>query len=444
MKLKIGVILNGFTVNGLPGKRYEGFLNRNRSIAALAAMLFLITALVTSCVPAAQASQISSGNGRVASVTGPAIVIDENTLMSLYETKIPAVVMVQVTIASQGTTSPFGFGTPQQQGQGSGFIIDTDGHILTNYHVVGDASKIKVVLHNGQTMDAQVVGTDKENDLALIKVNLPADSGAVPLTLGDSDAIKPGQMAIAIGSPYGLEGYITAGIVSGTGRSMPGSTERPIANVIQTDAAINPGNSGGPLLNSKGEVIGINTAIEPSSNGIGFCVPINTAKILLPALLKGGEVKNAWLGIAGVDIDEELASKLSLPVKSGVYIVNVTKDSPAEKASLKDSGEDQQNEPAAGGDIIVAVDGKTVTKVENLIIYFNTRTPGDKVTLSIYRDGKSQMVDVTLGEWPSDNRLTQQPRRSPTPTPKAPDGFDFGPFHWDWQFPFPEPKQPGN
>jgi S1-C subfamily serine protease len=226
---------------------------------------------------------------------------------------------------------------------------------------------------------------------------------------------------------------------------MPGSTERPIANVIQTDAAINPGNSGGPLLNSKGEVIGINTAIEPSSNGIGFCVPINTAKTLLPALLKGGEVKNAWLGIAGVDIDEELASKLSLPVKSGVYIVNVTKDSPADKASLKGSGEDQQNEPAAGGDIIVAVDGKNVSKVEDLIVYFNTKAPGDKVTLTIYRDGKSQNVDVTLGEWPASSTLTRQPKQTPPATPNAPDGgFDFGPFHWDWQFPLPEPKQPGN
>jgi S1-C subfamily serine protease len=164
-----------------------------------------------------------------------------------------------------------------------------------------------------------------------------------------------------------------------------------------------------------------------------------------------GEVKNAWLGIAGVDIDEELASKLSLPVKSGVYIVNVTKDSPAEKASLKGSGEDQQNEPAAGGDIIVAVDGKNVSKVEDLIVYFNTNAPGDKVTLTIYRDGKSQNVDVTLGEWPANTQLTQpvpqQPRRpqTPTPTPNAPNGgFDFGPFHWDWQFPLPEPKQPGN
>jgi S1-C subfamily serine protease len=268
--------------------------------------------------------------------------------------------------------------------------------------------------------------------------------------------LKPGQLAIALGSPYGLEGSITAGIVSGTGRSLPGSGERTIANVIQTDAAINPGNSGGPLLNSAGEVIGINTAIEASATGIGFCVPINTAKGLLPALLKGGEVKTAWLGISGVDIDEELATTLNLPVKSGAYIVTVTADSPAEKAGLRGGNLNQQNEPAAGGDIIVAVDGKNVKGVADLISYFNTKAPGDKISLAIYRDSLSQTVAVTLGDWPAAGlpklvvpRLSPIPEPTPN-TPETPDsneegGFDFGPFHWNWNLPFPTPKpQPGN
>jgi S1-C subfamily serine protease len=397
--------------SGISGKLLRGFTFRNSSIVALAVILLATAALVTSCVPVTTAP-VSQGNNIVNAAPALNVVTyDENTLTSLYEKSIPAVVMVQVTIGSQGTANPFGFGTPQQSGQGSGFLIDNDGHILTNNHVVGDASKIKVVLHNGKSLDAQLIGTDVENDLGLIRVDPQSLSGITPLKLGDSDTLKPGQMAIALGSPYGLEGSITAGIVSGTGRSMPGSGERTIADVIQTDAAINPGNSGGPLLNSAGEVIGINTAIEPSSNGIGFCVPINTAKSLLPALLKGGEVKTAWLGISGVDVDEGLATTLSLPVQSGAYVVTVTKNSPAEKAGLKGSGQNQQGEPAAGGDIIVAVDGKNVKTVGDLIVYFNSKTPGDKITLSIYRDGKSQTVNVTLGEWPATSLITQTPPR---------------------------------
>jgi len=180
-----------------------------------------------------------------------AIAVDENTLVSLYEKSIPAVVMIQVTIGEPVIPDPFGFGIPRQRGQGSGFLINNEGYLLTNNHVVSDASKIRVILHNGNTLDGQVIGTDEENDLGLIKVDPKALSGIIPLTLGDSDAIKPGQIAIALGSPYGLEGSITTGIVSGIGRSLPGASRRPIANVIQTDAAINPGNSGGPLLNSR-------------------------------------------------------------------------------------------------------------------------------------------------------------------------------------------------
>jgi S1-C subfamily serine protease len=431
----------------IPVKNKRGFLSRSHNFIALAASLLLITVLFTSCAPGVVAQPPSSGNNIVnAAPAFNAVAADENTIIDLYEKNIPAVVMVQVTIGGSNLPDPFGFGAPQQRGQGSGFVIDTQGHILTNNHVVGDASKIKIVLHNGKTLDAEIVGTDEENDLGLIKVDPVALSGIKPLTLGDSDAIRPGQLAVALGSPYGLEGSITTGIVSGIGRSLPGATRRPIANVIQTDAAINPGNSGGPLLNSKGEVIGINTAIEPSSNGIGFCVPINTAKSLLPQLIKGGEVKNAWLGISGLDIDDELATQLKLPVKSGIYVVNVTKDSPAETAGLKGSGEDQQREPNAGGDIITAVDGKNVDKVESLVVYFNSKAPGDKVTLSVYRDGRSQNVEVTLGEWPSTSRLTLQPRgTTPPPTPTPGSGFDFGPFHFDfnfdWKLPFPEPKK---
>ncbi len=436
-----GMVRSERSIFGTPNSRYRG--------AVLASLLLLTAAAATSCVPVATASPNSPGStaGNAGPVVNAAIAADESTLVSLYEKNIPAVVMIEVTVGGSSSTGPFGFGAPAR-GQGSGFLIDNNGNILTNNHVVEDATKIRVVLHNGKTLDAQVVGTDAENDLALVKVDPQGLSGITPLTLGDSDALKPGQTAIALGSPYGLEGSITVGIVSGTGRSLAGSTSRTIANVIQTDAAINPGNSGGPLLNSSGEVIGINTAIEVSSNGIGYCVPINTAKSLLPELLKGGEVKTAWLGISGVDIDADLVDTLKLPVASGVYVVGVTSGSPAEKAGIKGSGETAQGEPNTGGDIITAVDGKSVSRVEDMVAYFNTKIPGDKVTLTVNRNGQPQSIDVTLGEWP-DNVTASRPQlpQIPTPTPNSEGGFDFGPFHFnwkDWKLPFPEPTQPAN
>ena len=326
---------------------------------------------------------------------------DENTLVVIYERSIPAVVEVRtVTNDLSGVQDlfPFDFPIPEQIGQGSGFVIDDDGYILTNNHVVEGASEVSVTLHDGRALDAEVVGTDRESDLALLKVGPNELDGISSLTLGDSDAVKPGQMAIALGSPLGLEGSITVGVVSGVGRSITSETRRPISSMIQTDAAINPGNSGGPLLNSKGEVIGINTAMQTS--GIGFAVPVNTAKSLLPDLLEGGEVKSPWLGISGVAINQELAETLNLPVDSGVYIVGVVPDSPAEEAGLRGSGSDERGRPTFGGDIVKAVDGEAADRVEDLIAYFNEKKPGDKVSLSIARGDENLTIDVTLGEWP--------------------------------------------
>jgi 2-alkenal reductase len=329
------------------------------------------------------------------------ILYNENTLVAIYERSIPAVVEVRtVTNDLSGVQDlfPFDFPIPEQIGQGSGFIIDDDGHILTNNHVVEGASEVSVILHDGRSLDTEVVGTDRESDLALLKVDPAELDGISPLILGDSDTAKPGQMAIALGSPLGLEGSITVGVVSGVGRSITSETRRPISRMIQTDAAINPGNSGGPLLNSKGEVIGINTAIQTS--GIGFAVPVNTAKSLLPDLLEGGEVKSPWLGISGIAINQELAETLSLPVDSGVYIVGVVPDSPAEEAGLRGSGSDERGRPTFGGDVIKAVDGEAVARVEDLIAYLNEKKPGEKISLSIVRGDESFTIDVTLGEWP--------------------------------------------
>jgi len=330
---------------------------------------------------------------------------DEEAIVTLYNQTIPAVVEIKTVV--RGNESPGGmFGTPNLRGQGSGFIVDKEGHILTNNHVVDGASSVNVTLHSGETLDAQVVGTDRENDLALLKVDAGKISSISPLPWGDSDNVKPGQMAIALGSPFGLEGSITVGIISGVERVMASAHERSITNMLQTDTAINPGNSGGPLLDSKGEVIGINTAIEPSSNGIGFAIPINNAKSLLPALLQGGEVSTPWLGISGTEIDQTLASKLDLATDHGVYVVSVMPDSPAEKAGLVPGGSDQGS-PTSGGDIITAINGREVTAVSDLLQYLNTKKVGEQVSLTVIRGDETIVVEVTLGEWPQDITLPQ-------------------------------------
>ncbi len=400
-----------------------------RSLLMLSATLVLAILILTGCSPAVQVSQIPSAS---VTDTGKTLesssLYDEETVVSLYEQTIGAVVEVKTVVGSEGGAfDPFGFGVPQQRGQGSGFIIDREGHILTNNHVVDSASSVQVTLHDNTTLDAEVVGTDRENDLALLKIDPDKLGDIAPLPLGDSDNVKPGQMAVALGAPFGLEGSITVGVISGVGRSIPSVAQRPITNMLQTDAAINPGNSGGPLLNSKGEVIGVNTAIEAASSGIGFAIAINTAKSLLPALLQGGEVSSPWLGIRGTAVTEELATKLDLPVDGGVYVVAVVPGSPAEEAGLRGSGTDEQGQPTFGGDIITAVDQQAVVKVEDLVDYLNGKKPGDEVSLSVRRGDEDLTIVVTLREWPQ-----EIPTPGQTPTPKE---FHWGPFHWYWETP---------
>jgi S1-C subfamily serine protease len=380
---------------------------QSRTIVLMAVVVLLLAGVVAGCTatngttvtPTPQASSATP----VASIPVVSPIYDENTVEALYQRTIPAVVEIQTVIpASSGGSGPFRFNIPSQRGQGSGFFIDAEGHILTNNHVVDNARTVTVTIHDGKKVEAKVIGTDPQNDLALLQVSTTEVGKIASLPLGNSDVVKPGQMAIAMGSPYGLEGSITVGIVSGVGRSLPGAGSRTIVNVIQTDAAINPGNSGGPLLNSRGEVIGINTAIEASGSSIGFAVPIKTATSLLPALLKGGEVKNPWLGIQGTTIDRELSTRLGLAVDHGIYVIGVVKDGPAEKAGLKESGVDSNRQPASGGDIITAVDGVNVTKMEDLISYLNGKKPGDTITLTVHRGNQQITVSTTLGEWPKE------------------------------------------
>ncbi len=327
------------------------------------------------------------------------VLYDEGAVVALYEKASPAVVEINVV---QSVPSRFRAVAPQQ-GQGSGFLEDTEGHILTNYHVVQGATHVEVLLSDGRTLEAQIAGTSPADDIALLKVDPQAVKGIAPLTLGDSDAAKPGQMAIALGSPFGLENSITVGVVSGVNRSRTGGLGRPITGMLQTDASINPGNSGGPLLNSRGEVIGINTAIETLANGstgIGFAVSINSAKNLLPRLLQNATVKRPWLGISGIAISSGLADQLGLTTLRGIYIVAIGTSSPAEHAGLIGGGTGTDGTPSAGGDIITAADGRSVGSVQDLASYFGSLKPGDTVNLNIIRNGRPLQLSVALGEWP--------------------------------------------
>ena len=330
-----------------------------------------------------------------------AVLYDEEAVVRLYETASPAVMEINVT---QQTTGFFRFSLPVDS-QGSGFLVDSEGHILTNYHVVRDASRIRVTLSNGRVLSAEVVGTSPADDLALLKVDPEAVSGIEPLLLGDSSSVRPGQMAIALGSPFGLENSITVGVVSGVGRTRSGSGGRPITDMIQTDASINPGNSGGPLLNSLGEVIGINTSIQASANGatsVGFAVSSNTALDVLAQLLESAIVNRPWLGISGVAMTSDLADALGFGVRAGVYVVTVVPDSPAEAAGLVGAGLGTNGAPGPGGDIITAVDGEDVRSVEDIVRYLNTLRPGDTVELSVARGEQSLGLSVVLELWPDE------------------------------------------
>jgi len=264
---------------------------------------------------------------------------------------------------------------------GSGFVIDKDGLIVTNNHVVENADEIIVKLPDEKEFSAEVVGTDPLTDLALLKIN-PGNETLHPLTLGDSEKADVGDWVVAVGNPFGLESTVTAGIVSAKGRVLG---EGPYDNFMQTDASINPGNSGGPLVNMDGEVVGINTAIIPSGQGLGFAIPVNMLKELLPKL-KSGEVKRGWLGVSLQPINEKLAKTFGLEKSTGALVADVVKGDPASKAGVK------------AGDIILAVDGEKIEDSKELVNYIGKKSPGEVVNLKIFRNGKTINIEVKLGE----------------------------------------------
>jgi S1-C subfamily serine protease len=277
-------------------------------------------------------------------------------------------------------------------------VLDSQGRILTNAHVVSNARQLRVTFHDGETVGAQVVGVDASDDLAVIQVSVSAGK-LHPLPLGDSDAVRVGDMALAIGSPFGLQGTLTAGIVSGVDRTKTAPTGRALRGMIQTDAAINPGNSGGPLLNRAGEVIGIDESIESpveGSVGVGFAIPINTAKRVLPELQRGQAIQYPWLGIRGQAITPSQVDALGLQEKTGVLVIEVIANGPAARAGLHADGQ-----PSASNDIVMAVDGRSIASLEALTAYLDGKHVGDKVTLQVSRQGKRLSLEATLAAFPA-------------------------------------------
>jgi S1-C subfamily serine protease len=326
---------------------------------------------------------------------------EEQNNIAVYKRVLPSV----VNITSTTLVYNFFYGTVPQQGQGSGFILDRGGHVLTNYHVVEGANRgIKVMLSNKKTYDAKVIGTDHVHDLALLQIDAP---NLQPVTLADSGDLAVGQKVYAIGNPFGLAGTMTRGIISSI-RTLPsarGSENAPIEDAIQTDAAINPGNSGGPLLNSRGEVIGINTMIASNgaeqSSGIGFAIPINTAKAVLADLTRYGRVKRPSLGIVSFGIGPDLSSQMGLSADAGVLIQRVIPGGAAERAGLRGGNEQAwlgNMQIVLGGDLIVAIDGQEITDPQDISVIMNKHQPGDAVSVTIFRGRKQMTLKLLLGE----------------------------------------------
>ncbi len=363
------------------------------------------------------------GAGSIASLNADAIVAaQEVVLVRIYETVLPSVVLIKVTQRVDGLADSRalpdipGFQFPDlpedffERGKGSGFVWDDQGHIVTNNHVIQGAARVTVVFADRTEIEARVLGTDPDSDLAVLELEEPKDS-ARPVTLGNSDALRVGQMAVAIGNPFGQEFTMTSGIVSALGRTIrSGASSFSIPEVVQTDAPINPGNSGGPLLDRQGRVVAVTTQIishSGVSTGVGLSVPINTAKKVIPALIEEGHYEYSWLGISGNTLGPEVAERIDLPRETGgALVIQVVEDSPAERAGLTGSDStviiDGVQYPV-GGDIIVGIDGTAIPQMNDLIAFLTANTrPGDKVVLDILRGGKDrEQVEVTLGKRPS-------------------------------------------
>ncbi|MCJ7529461.1 MAG: trypsin-like peptidase domain-containing protein, partial [Anaerolineales bacterium] len=313
---------------------------------------------------------------------------------------------------------------PQYEGLGSGFVWDQNGHVVTNNHVTEGADRVTVTFSDGTTVDGKVIGADPDSDLAVVKVDMPSEQ-LHPVQLADSSQLKVGQLAIAIGNPFGLDGTMTVGIVSALERSLPVDLERSLGNpnytisdIIQTDAPINPGNSGGVLVNTESQVIGVTNAIESSvgtNAGIGFAIPSNIVKKVVPSLIEKGSYEHPWLGISGITLNPDLAEASGLKKEQrGVLVVEVVKDSPADKAKLHGSDRSAELDGQSvqvGGDVIVAIDSQPVLEFDDIVAYLARSTGvGQTINLRILRDGKEQDVALTLAERPKSELKVETPQ----------------------------------
>jgi putative serine protease PepD len=339
--------------------------------------------------------------------TAEALTEEENINIELYQRLSPGVVNITSTVLERD----FFFNVIPRQGAGSGSIIDNRGYILTNNHVIEDARKLEVKLENGKTYNARLIGTDPDSDVAVVKIDAPPASLTV-IPMGSSEGLKVGQKVLAIGNPFGLGQTLTTGVISSVARTLRTPEGVLIENMIQTDASINPGNSGGPLIDSAGRLIGINTAIfSPTGGniGIGFAIPIDSAKVILKDLMEKGYHAKAWLGASMMTLFPELAKVLRIPVGSGVLVADVVSGGPAARSGLRGSKSQVQIGNLlvpAGGDVIVGMDGDPVEDVDTLLSKLRNKRPGDRVRLNVVRGkGDREAINVTLGESPRGSQL---------------------------------------
>lgn len=328
---------------------------------------------------------------------------NSRVIRDVYNRVSPSVVNIQVS----GVESPFG----DIGGQGSGFVWDKEGHIVTNNHVVEGAETIVVRFSDLTEVEAEVVGTDADADLAVIRVDVDSDA-LVPVDVADSQALQVGDRVIAIGNPFGFERTVTSGIVSALGRTVRQADNFSLPNLIQTDAAINPGNSGGPLLDIEGRVVGVNTLIfsqTPNANsGVGFAIPVNAVKRVVPALISNGSFEHPYIGVQAISLTSTIADALGIEATdTGVLVTTVIEGGPADRAGMQGGTEEvtvpQFNQPVqVGGDIIIGIDDVQVEQFDDLVNYLDTRRVGDSITLTILRDGEQQTIDVELGARPDE------------------------------------------
>ena len=365
-------------------------------VVATAAIIFAVFVSFNSMTESGTGELIVT-NGNYAETVGEVTQIEKSyqySLIDIFEKSEESIVQVSVLRGDL------------DGGMGSGFVYSDEGYVITNQHVVKDAEKVMITFLDGESYIGDVVGRDRDLDIAVVKVS-PSNTYLQPIKIGDSSKLKVGEKIAAIGNPFGLSGSMTSGIVSQMGRLLPQESGYSIPDVIQTDAAINPGNSGGPLINMKGEVVGINTAIQSATgefSGIGFAVPSNTVKKVVPVLIDKGEFKHPWMGISGTDVDRELAEARGLNSSKGFLVVSVIEESPAEQAGLVGVTETEEidgREIALDGDIIISIDEKTVRKISDILVHLQReKSVGDEMVLTINRNGDIMELTMILEERP--------------------------------------------